>query len=191
MSALPQSRPLVGVVVSAGRMQRAVKIRTTKQRYNTFLRKQYREHPTHLVSDPRDSLRAGDIVRVVPWRTSKLIHHVVSEIVAPFGVPLEQRPPVPRLEELEAKRAEMRREKTARRAARALQALESARARKAGSKGKTAGKGGAATADDNTTGKVGERRSDAVGSETQAENIETQAREEGIDLEKKMEGVRL
>jgi small subunit ribosomal protein S17 len=50
---------------------------------------------THLVADPNNSLVEGDIVRIASgWRTSKHIRHVVTAIVAPFGAPVEDRPPI-------------------------------------------------------------------------------------------------
>jgi small subunit ribosomal protein S17 len=55
--------------------------------------------------DPRESLRVGDIVAITPgWRASKHVHHVVSSIIAPFGEPIEARPPVPTEEERVAER---------------------------------------------------------------------------------------
>jgi small subunit ribosomal protein S17 len=41
-------------------------------------------------------------------RTSKAIHHVVTAIVAPFGEPVENRPPVLSTEELDAQRVRER-----------------------------------------------------------------------------------
>ena len=69
--------------------------------------------------DPRSSLRIGDIISISPgWRVSKHVHHVVSQIIAPFGDPIEARPPVPtegeRIREREEKKRikdEMRAEK--------------------------------------------------------------------------------
>jgi small subunit ribosomal protein S17 len=50
---------------------------------------------THLVADPNNSLVEGDVVRIASgWRTSKHIRHVVTAIVAPFGRPVEERPPI-------------------------------------------------------------------------------------------------
>lgn len=50
---------------------------------------------TYLVRDPNNSLVEGDVVRISSGhRTSKAIHHVVTSIVAPFGEPVENRPPV-------------------------------------------------------------------------------------------------
>ena len=47
------------------------------------------------MADPNNSLVEGDIVRIASgWRTSKHIRHVVTAIVAPFGAPVEDRPPV-------------------------------------------------------------------------------------------------
>jgi small subunit ribosomal protein S17 len=50
---------------------------------------------TYLVADPNSSLLLGDIVRITSGhRCSTLIRHVVSQIIAPFGPPVEARPPV-------------------------------------------------------------------------------------------------
>ncbi len=47
------------------------------------------------MSDPNDSLRTGDSVRIMSgWRTSRHITHVVVEILAPWGPAIEERPPV-------------------------------------------------------------------------------------------------
>ncbi|KAH7363742.1 hypothetical protein BKA66DRAFT_499149 [Pyrenochaeta sp. MPI-SDFR-AT-0127] len=85
----------VGVVVSAGKMDRAVKVRVADQEWNKKFRKHFPSHQTHLVRDPNNSLVEGDVVRITSgYRTSKAIHHVVTSIVAPFGEPVENRPPV-------------------------------------------------------------------------------------------------
>lgn len=48
------------------------------------------------MADPNNSLVEGDVVRIASgWRTSKSIRHVVTSIIAPFGEPVENRPPVP------------------------------------------------------------------------------------------------
>ncbi len=53
------------------------------------------EYQSHLVADPNSSLRQGDVVRIVQGlRTSRRIQHVVTEIVAPWGPPIEERPKV-------------------------------------------------------------------------------------------------
>ncbi|KAJ4303325.1 hypothetical protein N0V90_002218 [Kalmusia sp. IMI 367209] len=85
----------VGVVVSAGRMSRAVKVRIAAQEWNKKFRKHFPSEQTYLVADPNDSLVEGDVVRIASgWRTSKNIRHVVTSIVAPFGEPVEKRPPI-------------------------------------------------------------------------------------------------
>ncbi|KAF2688034.1 nucleic acid-binding protein [Lentithecium fluviatile CBS 122367] len=85
----------VGVVVSAGRMERAVKVRIAGQEWNKKFRKHFPSPTTHLVADPNNSLVEGDVVRIASgWRTSKNIRHVVTSIVAPFGRPVEERPPI-------------------------------------------------------------------------------------------------
>jgi small subunit ribosomal protein S17 len=76
------------------------------------------------VHDPRSSLRLGDVIAIEPgWRVSKHVRHVVSRIIAPFGDPIEARPPVPSLEERVEERERRRAEKEARRAARRREAL--------------------------------------------------------------------
>lgn len=48
-----------------------------------------------MVSDPRNSLREGDVIEFSSgWRKSKNVRHVVERIVAPFGDPVDKRPPV-------------------------------------------------------------------------------------------------
>ncbi|KAK3207724.1 hypothetical protein GRF29_96g152366 [Pseudopithomyces chartarum] len=85
----------VGVVVSAGLMDKAVKVRIAGQEWNKKFRKHFPSQTTHLVSDPTSSLVTGDVVRISSgWRTSKHIRHVVTSIVAPFGSPVEDRPPI-------------------------------------------------------------------------------------------------
>ena len=52
-------------------------------------------YQSYLVSDPNSSLRQGDVVRIAHgWRTSQHIKHVVTEIVAPWGPPIEERPKI-------------------------------------------------------------------------------------------------
>lgn len=117
MPPLPQT--LYGTVVSAGKMTKAVKVRTTKQVYNSFIKKHFTAYESHLVSDPNSSLREGDVVRIAPgWRTSKHIRHVVTEIVAPWGPPVEERPPIPKLEELTEEKRMKREAKLERKEAR-------------------------------------------------------------------------
>ncbi|KAL8841319.1 MAG: hypothetical protein Q9170_000949 [Blastenia crenularia] len=110
---------LCGTVVSAGKMMKAVKVRTSKQTYNSFLKKHFQAHQFHLVSDPNSSLREGDVVRIAPnWRTSKHIRHIVTEIVAPWGPPIEERPLIPKMEEMAEERMVKREAKIERRAER-------------------------------------------------------------------------
>ncbi|KAL8735584.1 MAG: hypothetical protein Q9166_000753 [cf. Caloplaca sp. 2 TL-2023] len=114
MPAPPQT--LCGVVVSAGRMMKAVKVRTVKQVYDSFLRKHYTAYQSHLVSDPNSSLRTGDVVRItLRPPASKHIRHVVTKILAPWGPPADERPPIPSVEELDAQYRAKREARIARR----------------------------------------------------------------------------
>jgi small subunit ribosomal protein S17 len=95
--------------------------------------------PKHyLVHDPNSSLRAGDVISIVPgWRTSQHKRHVVKHIIAPYGVPIEERPPVPTLEERVAEQEEKRARKDERRTARRAERDATAReVREARTRGK-------------------------------------------------------
>lgn len=162
---------LHGVVVSAGLMQKTVKVRVGGQKWNKIVNKvscdlyEYRHvrayrytcvymgvhladnGPQHfpdpknyLVHDPNSSLRTGDVVSIVPgWPTSQHKRHVVKQIIAPRGVPIEERPPVPTLEERIAEREAKKAAKDARRLARRQAAeaeIEEQRALKAKKKEK-------------------------------------------------------
>lgn len=72
-----------------------------------------------MVSDPRNSLREGDVVEFSSgWRASKRVRHVVERIVAPFGAAVEQRPAVMSREERVAERERKANEKVVRRSQR-------------------------------------------------------------------------
>ncbi|KAH6844895.1 hypothetical protein B0I37DRAFT_378612 [Chaetomium sp. MPI-CAGE-AT-0009] len=100
-------RELHGVVVTAGLMDKTVKVRVGGQKWNGFLKKYFDDPKTHLVHDPNNSLRLGDVVAITPgWRVSKSKRHVVKHIIAPgSGVPIDAREPIPTEEERHAERA--------------------------------------------------------------------------------------
>ncbi|KFY24108.1 hypothetical protein V493_05432 [Pseudogymnoascus sp. VKM F-4281 (FW-2241)] len=102
----PQSRVINAVVLTAGLMEKTVKVRVGGQKWNKHVRKYFNHPKTYLVHDPRSSLRAGDIIEISSgWRVSKSVRHVVSRIVAPFGEPIEARPSVmTEVERLEERR---------------------------------------------------------------------------------------
>ncbi|KAI9787030.1 MAG: hypothetical protein M1835_002876 [Candelina submexicana] len=122
---------IAGVVVSAGKMMKTVKVRVAKQAYNAHIRKNYRSSINHLVADPNSSLREGDVVSISPgWRTSKHVRHVVTSIIAPFGPAIDERPPIPSEEERLAKRAEKRTAKDERRRIRREEGVAASRVMK-------------------------------------------------------------
>ncbi|KAF2001402.1 hypothetical protein P154DRAFT_392549, partial [Amniculicola lignicola CBS 123094] len=85
-----------GVVVSAGKMDKAVKVRIAGMEWNKQIRKAFPSPTHHLVSDPSNSLRIGDFVRIASGhRVSPSIRHIVTAIVSPFGAPVNERPPIP------------------------------------------------------------------------------------------------
>lgn len=113
----------VGVVVSAGKMSRAVKVRVAGQEWNKLFRKHFPSHKHYTVSDPNNSLVEGDVVRITSGhRAGSTIRHVVTAIVAPFGEPVENRPRVLNAEELDKLRVQERLLKDVRAAERGRQA---------------------------------------------------------------------
>ncbi|KAI9147889.1 37S ribosomal protein S17 [Paramyrothecium foliicola] len=109
-AALRVKHEIHGVVVSAGLMQKTVKVRIGGQQWNSIVHKTFSNPKEVLVHDANSSLRTGDVVAIAPgWRTSKGKRHYVKQIIAPFREPLESRPPVLPLSELidryETKRA--------------------------------------------------------------------------------------
>ncbi|MCJ1322884.1 hypothetical protein MMC15_008234 [Xylographa vitiligo] len=148
MRRTPSLHDITAVVVSAGRMMNAAKVRTTKQIYNSRIQKarslsppsnpslfppqdlttttnappllqQFTISRHQLVSDPTAALRTGDTIRMTTERHSRLIRHVVTAIVAPAaGEPIDERPAVLTGEQREEKRAGKRERKMARREAR-------------------------------------------------------------------------
>ncbi|KAI9698099.1 MAG: hypothetical protein M1820_007607 [Bogoriella megaspora] len=98
----PKSRDYTGVVVSAGKMQKTVKVRIVKQQWNAHIRKHFHRPIHYLTHDPASSVREGDIIKFQSgYRCSKHVRHVVTQIIAPFGPSLDARPPVPSLAELQ------------------------------------------------------------------------------------------
>jgi small subunit ribosomal protein S17 len=90
-------------------MTGAVKVRVAEQEWNKKFRKHFPAPKNYLVRDPNSSLVPGDVVRITSGhRTSKQIHHVVTSIIAPFGEPVENRPPVLTPEQLEQQRIRQR-----------------------------------------------------------------------------------
>jgi hypothetical protein len=54
---------------------------------------------THLVHDPNNSLVLGDVITLHKLRVSTIVHHVVGDLVTPFGKPASDRPPIPTADE--------------------------------------------------------------------------------------------
>lgn len=177
---------LTGVVVSVGKMQRTVKIRTTKQKFNAYLKRHYNEHPTFMVSDPADSLREGDIVRFAPWPKTKKVRHVVTDLMVPFGPPADERPAVTGLEELVRRKQEQH-----------AREWEKKQARKRAVRAEQAGEEGVVEAQsdgkhsDFTGKKIDGLRQQGLEQEEQAERIEAEAEQDGIDLNKRLNGVKI
>ncbi|KAF2753739.1 nucleic acid-binding protein [Pseudovirgaria hyperparasitica] len=108
-----------GVVVSAGKMDRTVKVRIATQTWNKRVKKHFPDAKHHLVHDPANSVREGDVVSIQSgWRKAQHVRHVVTKILSPFGSPLEDRPRLPTLEEYRVAREKLRLEKDVRQATR-------------------------------------------------------------------------
>lgn len=136
-----------------------------------------------MVADPAESLREGDVVRFAPWAKTKKVRHVVTDLMVPFGPPAEQRPPVTKLEELVRTRNEIKAGKWERRVAKR-------KAARAGEEGVVESQGEGAESDF-TGQKIDGLRREGVEQEVEAERIKAEAERDGIDLDKRMDGVRI
>ncbi|XXH01142.1 hypothetical protein Hte_007495 [Hypoxylon texense] len=112
------TKEMHGIVVSAGLMDKTVKVRLGGLRWEPRVQKWFKEPRFKLVHDPRNSVRQGDVVAITSsWRVSQHVRHVVKHIIAPHGEGIDERPAVPTLEERIAERAAKRAAKDERRAA--------------------------------------------------------------------------
>jgi small subunit ribosomal protein S17 len=131
-AALRVTHELHGVVVSAGLMQKTVKVRIGNQEWNSIVKKYFSRPQEILVHDANSSLRTGDVVSIAPgWRTSKGKRHYVKRIIAPYGLPIENRPPVLPLSKLIERYESKRSAKADRKADRNTEALEASKPTKA------------------------------------------------------------
>ncbi|KAI0424321.1 hypothetical protein F5Y09DRAFT_145616 [Xylaria sp. FL1042] len=111
------TKEMHGIVVSAGLMDKTVKVQLGGQRWEQRVHKWFKAPRFKLVHDPANSLRQGDVVAITPsWRESQHVRHVVKHIIAPYGPGIEERPPVPTMEERAAERIAKRTAKDERRA---------------------------------------------------------------------------
>ncbi|ETS85488.1 hypothetical protein PFICI_03513 [Pestalotiopsis fici W106-1] len=107
------------VVVTAGTMDKTVKVRLWGQRWEKKIQKSFQVPSYHLVHDPNNSVRQGDVINISSgWRASQHVRHIVRHIIAPHGPPIDERPPVLSEQELFEQYAEKREAKLARRAER-------------------------------------------------------------------------
>ena len=80
--------------------------------------KHFVTHKNLLVSDPTDATRTGDVVRIADeGQVSRRIHHVITEIVAPWGPSVDERPAVPSQEQRQAEKEDKHQRKLERRKA--------------------------------------------------------------------------
>ncbi|KAJ5898800.1 Nucleic acid-binding OB-fold [Penicillium taxi] len=94
-----------GTVTSVGRMERTVTVTYRHSTWDKRIRKYYPVETRYLVSDPRDSLREGDVIEFSSGAPkSRHVHHIVERIITPFAVPIEERPAVMSRAELEKER---------------------------------------------------------------------------------------
>ncbi|KAK6431631.1 hypothetical protein LTR95_012208 [Oleoguttula sp. CCFEE 5521] len=92
-------KKIVGVVVRTGRMDKTVTVRIPGQRWDGRIKKHFSAPTQHLVHDSASSLLLGDVISLHRLRVSSTVHHVVAEIITPFGKPISERPPIPTPEE--------------------------------------------------------------------------------------------
>lgn len=97
-------------------MDKTVRVAHRHMTWDKHIRKYYPKVTTYLVHDPRNSLREGDVIEFSSgFPKSRHVRHVVERIISPFGVGIDQRPPVMTREEREAERAAKRAAKLQRR----------------------------------------------------------------------------
>ncbi|KAJ5733907.1 Nucleic acid-binding OB-fold [Penicillium malachiteum] len=110
-----------GTVESVGRMERTVSVIQRHTVWNKQIGKYYPKETRYLVSDPRNSLREGDVIEFSSGAPkSRRVHHVIERIITPFAVPIEDRPAVLSREEREQERERRWAEKYVRRESRRL-----------------------------------------------------------------------
>ena len=96
-----------GRVISAGRMDKTVRVEYRHTVYDKHIRRPFPAKSRLLVADPQNACREGDVIQFGNgWRASKNVHHVVERIVAPFGTPLKERPSTTWRVRLEQQKAE-------------------------------------------------------------------------------------
>ncbi|KAJ5156284.1 hypothetical protein N7492_009087 [Penicillium capsulatum] len=89
-----------GTVTSVGRMEHTVTVAYRHKTWDKHIRKYYPKTTHYLVSDPRDSLRKGDVIEFSSGaRKSPRVHHIVERIITPFSTAIEDRPAVMSREE--------------------------------------------------------------------------------------------
>lgn len=94
-----------GTVVSVGRMEGTVTVLHRHNFWDKHIRKFYPQETRFLVSDPRNSLRDGDVIEFASGAPkSRHVNHVVERIITPFAIPIQDRPAVMSREEREAER---------------------------------------------------------------------------------------
>lgn len=94
-----------GTVVTVGCMDRTVRVCYQDREWDKRLQKYYPKETHFLVSDPRNSLREGDVIEFSSGAPkSRRVHHVVERILIPFGSPIEHRPAVMSREERDQER---------------------------------------------------------------------------------------
>ncbi|KAJ5259517.1 hypothetical protein N7478_012498 [Penicillium angulare] len=94
-----------GTVDSVGRMERTVSVVQRHSIWDKHIGKYYPKETRYLVSDPRNSLRKGDVVEFSSGAPkSRRVHHVIERIITPFEVPIEDRPAVLSREERQQER---------------------------------------------------------------------------------------
>lgn len=123
-----------GRVISAGFMDKTVRVEFVHQEYDKHIRRPFPAKSRLMVSDPHNSCREGDVVRFGSgWRASKNVRHVVEQIVAPFGSSKNKRSRVPsRMEQEVDKMVEGRKEaRVGKIKARVLRRMEAENARQA------------------------------------------------------------
>lgn len=116
------------------------------------------------------------------WRASKQVHHVVNSILAPFGEPIEARPPVPTVEERIAEKEAKRKLKEGKRRMKAMGELPIVEAEvKGGDTVVQAARAQEIRTEEVVQSRSAKRSEETVVSEPEAEIQEVKAKEKALE----------
>ncbi|MCJ1351694.1 MAG: hypothetical protein MMC33_001678 [Icmadophila ericetorum] len=150
----------------------------------------FKRYDSHIVADPTSSLRTGDIVRIIPgYHSSKTIKHVVAEIVAPWGEPIDERPRLLPVAEILKAREEKKAEQRSRRIERKQPGGKASSSSSGRGKGKSVDE-----VRSEQVRRIGKLQDKSLENEARGEALQAELDGKGIreeDVRRRLEGVNL